>query len=368
MSDVTGGIREALRKAPGQIRLGKATIGVGQPTYFIAEIGNNHNGDFFLARRSIEEAARAGAHAVKLQKRSIPDVFAKELRDQPLTKGEIKGDTYGEYREGLEFSLEDFRKLRDVAEANGVDFFATPFDLPSVDFLEKVGIPFYKIASFDLTNLPLLDRVARLKKPIILSTGMASWEEVDEGVATILAHHAEIILLHCVSVYPSPDPTINLNAMRALGTRYAPLPVGYSGHEPDILPSVLAVSQGATVIERHLTLSRRLPGPDHGTVSIEPPVFEEMVKMSARVQTILGKAEKGVLEQEKSARAKHAKSIVATKPIAKGASITAEMLTCKSPGYGLGPRELGEVVGRQAARDIESDAVLRREDVLWEPA
>jgi sialic acid synthase len=359
-------MREKLRGASGRIYLGPNKVGQGQSTYFIAEIGNNHNGDFFLAKRTIEEAAKAGAHAVKFQKRSIKDVFAKELRDKPQTKGDIKGTTYGEYREGLELSFEDFVKLKEIAAFHNVAFFATPFDIPSVDFLEKVGTPFYKIASFDVTNLPLLEYVASKNKPVILSTGMATIEEVDEAVATVVRHHTNLIVLHCVSVYPSPDENINLNAMNVLRRRYYPLPIGYSGHEQDILPSLAAIVSGATVVERHFTLSKALPGPDHASVSIEGPTFAEMVKGAQRIKALFGKNSKELLEQEKGTRDKHSKSIVALKPIPKDTIIKREMLTVKSPGYGLKPRDMEAVIGNKAAVDIAADAVIRREDVAWE--
>ena len=348
---------------PKIVNLGSCKVGEDQETYFIAEIGNNHNGDFFIAKKSIEEAAKAGAHAVKFQKRFISETFAKELSEKPQNNGAIKGDTYGEYREGLEFSFEDFISLKKVAEENKVDFFVTPFDIKSADFLEEIGVPFYKIASFDLTNLPLLEHVAKFGKPIILSTGMASHEEVKEAVSVITKHHKDLILLHCVSVYPTPDEHINLGSMQSLINSFPEIPVGYSGHEQDILPSLIAISQGATIIERHFTLSRFLPGPDHGSVSIEPDVFRELVDGSLRIRAMQGGSEKILHNEEQAARDKHSKSIVVATPISKGTVITSEMLTCKSPGYGMKPRLLPTVIGKTAIADIEEDTVLRAEDI-----
>lgn len=360
------GLLEKLRSAKGAVYLNAQKVGAGQPTYFIAEIGNNHNGDFFLAKKSIEAAAKAGAHAVKLQKRSIRDVFAKELRDKPQTKGDIQGETYGEYREGLELSLEEFIKLKEIAAFNNVAFFATPFDIPSVDFLERVGVPFYKLASFDVTNLPLLEYVAQKGKPVILSTGMATLEEVDEAVMTILQHNPHLIILHCVSVYPSPDEEIRLGVMQALQERYHPIPVGYSGHERDTLPSLIAVARGATIVERHFTLSTHLPGPDHESVSLDPEAFASMTRDAKRIHVSTGSREKDVFEHEKATREKHSKSITTRYAIKKGEVFRADMLTCKSPGYGLKPRDFTQVIGKRAASDLPEDAVLRREDVEWE--
>lgn len=365
-NQLTTQLREKLRHASDHVYLGSEKVGSGRPTYVIAEIGNNHNGDFYIAKRTIEAAAKAGAHAVKFQKRSIPDVFAKELRDKPQTKEEIKGKTYGEYREGLELSLNDFVQLKEIAEFNKVAFFATPFDLKSVDFLEHVNIPFYKVASFDVTNLPLLDYVAQTGKPIILSTGMSTLEEVDAAVSVVLNHHTKLVLLHCVSVYPSPDEHINLQAMDVLRERYAPLPVGYSGHEPDTLATIVAIARGASVIERHFTLSHSLPGPDHASVSVEPSECAHIVQSSQRIQSLLGKHEKGLLDIEKTFRDKHSKSVVATVHIPRGTIITPQMLACKSPGYGMKPKELLNIIGKRAAVDIDADTVLARDSILWE--
>lgn len=341
--------------------LGARRVGEGEDTYFIAEIGNNHNGDFFLAKRLIEEAARAGADAVKLQKRSVEDTFARELRESSQTRNEIAGRTYGEYREKLELDLDAFLSLKEVAVDNGVSFFATPFDVPSVDFLERVEVPFYKVASFDVTNIPLLDYVAAIGKPIILSTGMSTAAEVTQAVDTILAHHDRIVLLHCVSMYPTPDEHANLAAMQWLKQEFHPLPVGYSGHEEDILPTLVAVAQGASVVERHLTLSRSLPGPDHGTVSVEPETFREMVGSARRIRTLSGTAVKRISPEEEKRRNKHGKSVVAASAIARGTVITEDMLAVKSPGYGIKPGRRHELVGCIAAIDIEADAVLRPE-------
>ena len=358
-------IQERLRAATEWVDLGPARVGRGFPTYFIAEIGNNHNGDFFLAKRMIEEAAKAGAHAVKLQKRSIRDVFAKELIDKPQTKEEVFGRTYGEYREGMELSFHEFLRLRDIANSHNVAFIATPFDIPSVDFLEKVGVPFYKIASFDVTNLPLVEYIAKLGKPIVLSTGMTSMEEIDEAVETILKYHNKLIILHCVSVYPSADENIHMSTLLSLQNRYRPLPVGYSGHEQDILPTLVALARGASLVERHITLSKSMPGPDHSTVSIEPPMFTEMVQSAARIRNLFGTPRAEVLEQEKMTRTKHSKSIVSAVAIPKGTVITGEMLTCKSPGYGLKPKDIERIIGKRTTIDIPADVVIRAEHIEW---
>ncbi len=346
---------------PHVIKVGNRLVGEGQPTFFIAEIGNNHNGDYFLAKKSIEEAVKSGVDAVKFQKRFIDEVFTKEMQNQPQIKDQIYGKTYGEYRTNLELGEEDFVKLKKVADDLGVIFFATPFDKKSVDFLERVGVEVYKIASFDNTNIPLLEYVASKGKPVILSVGMSRLDEVDLAVETILKQNNQLILMHCVSIYPTPDERLNLNTIKFLRERYAPLPVGYSGHERDILPSLTAIVLGASVVERHFTLDKKLPGPDHGTVSIEPEEFKNMIEGARRIEKSLGVSEKVLYEEEKKARDKHTKSIVSKTMIPVGTVISHELIAFKSPGNGFKTYEIDKVVGLTATIDIPEDTVITLE-------
>lgn len=350
---------------PSRLRIGKIYIGPDDPVFFIAEIGNNHNGDYFLAKKTIEVAAAAGAGAVKFQKRFIDEVFTKEMQERPQVKDKVYGKTYGEYRRNLELDADEFHKLKKVAEDLGLVFFATPFDMKSVDFLEKIGVDVYKIASFDVTNLPLLDYVARKEKPIILSVGMSDLSEVDEAVETILRHTDQLALTHCVAVYPTPDELLNLNVIGTLRERFHPLPVGYSGHEKGILPSLAAVALGARSIERHFTLDKNLPGPDHGTVSLEPAEFKILVDETRRLERALGTAEKKLLDAEKKTREKHSKSLVTTRVIKKGAVITKAMLTVKSPGHGLKPNRIVDIIGKKTAVAIPKDTVIENDFVKW---
>ena len=352
-------------KCPSRIRIGKKGIGPEDPVFFIAEIGNNHNGDYFLAKKTIEAAAASGANAVKFQKRFIDEVFTKEMQKRPQVKDQVYGKTYGEYRRSLELDADEFRKLKKVAEDLGLVFFATPFDVKSVDFLERIGVPLYKLSSFDVTNLPLLEYVARKGKHIILSVGMSDLSEVDEAVETILRHNTALLLKHCVAVYPAPDELLNLNVITTLRERYAPLPIGYSGHEKDILPSLAAVVLGARSIERHFTLDKSLPGPDHGTVSLEPAEFKRLVNETRRLELALGTAEKKLMEAECKTREKHSKSLVSARAIKKGAVITKSMLTVKSPGHGLKPNRAADIVGKQASVAIPKDAVIEHGFIAW---
>lgn len=345
--------------------MGSRYIGEGEPTYFIAEIGNNHNGDYYLAKRTIEKAVEAGADAVKLQKRFVTETFAAELLERPQTKDQVFGKTYREYREAQELNREEFVQLKKYAEQLGVFFFATPFDRKSVDFLDEIGVDVYKIASFDVTNLPLLEYVAQKRKPVILSSGASTIEELDAAVETILKHHSDLVINHCVSIYPTPDEKLNLATITFLKNRYQPLPIGYSGHEQDILPSIVSVALGARAIERHITLDKALPGPDHATVSIEPDEFRQMIEGVRRIEKAMGVGAKALVDGELEKRSKHGKSVVSACEIPAGTFITAEMLTCKSPGYGLSPARLQAVVGKLARVHIPVDTVIKAEDIVW---
>ncbi|PIR69940.1 MAG: hypothetical protein COU47_00720 [Candidatus Niyogibacteria bacterium CG10_big_fil_rev_8_21_14_0_10_46_36] len=356
-------MKQYLEKARSQITIGNVQVGNGAPVFFIAEIGNNHNGDYYVAKRTIEKAVWAGANAVKLQKRSIVDVFARELREKPQTKDEVYGKTYGEYREALELTKEEFIRLKEYAESLGVIFFATPFDTHSVDFLEDIGVETYKIASFDVTNTPLLEYVARKGKPVFLSSGMVTIEELDRAVGTILRHNNQLVIKHCVTSYPTSDEKLHLSTIPFFKKRYAQVPIGYSGHERDILPSIAAVAMGAKTIERHITLDKSMPGPDHGTVSIEPEEFKEMVDSTRRIERAWGTPRKNFLSDEEQVRNKHGKSIVSQKRIKAGTVITADMLSCKSPGYGFKPYQIKEVLGKTASVDIEEDSVITEKHI-----
>ena len=349
---------KSYQNLPNRIRVGNKYVGEGEPTFIIAEIGNNHNGDYFLGKKTIEQARLAGADAVKFQKRTVEDVFARELLDRVQTKDQIYGKTYEEYRRKLELKDEDFIKLKKYAESLGLIFFATPFDKKSADFLEYIGSEAYKIASFDVTHLSLLEHVAKKGKPIFLSVGMSDWDEIDEAIKTILQYNNQLIVKHCVTMYPVPDDKLNISTVKFYKERYSPLPVGYSGHEIDILPSIMAVVLGANSIERHFTLDKNLPGPDHGSVSINPKEFKSMVAGIRKAEKVLGKPMKGLWDEEKRVRDKHSKSIVSAVDMPVGTILTLDKLVFKSPGYGIKPSDINNVLGKKTKIDIKSDTVI----------
>jgi sialic acid synthase SpsE len=341
-----------------EVRIGGKKVGHGLPVFIIAEIGNNHNGSVELAEKSIKAAALAGADAVKFQKRTVSEVFTKELLDKEQTHSRILGKTYGEYRRALELKDEELAALKDLAHSLGLAFFVTPFDLTSAKVLADIGMDCWKIASFDSTHPQLLEFIAKQNQPIFLSTGMTSLEEIDMALSTILPHNNQIVMNHCVSIYPTPPEDLNLGAITTMIRRYTPIPIGYSGHEIGYTPTIVAVALGACAVERHFTLDKSLPGPDHATVSLEPHEFAHMVTQIRSIEKAIADKEKYVHEREIIHRNKHGKSVVAKRPIPAGTVITEDMLTIKSPGYGIRPYLIHTVIGRLAKEDIPEDTVI----------
>jgi len=238
--------------------------------------------------------------------------------------------------------------------------------LKSADFLERLDVPFYKIPSADLINLPLLEHIAKKGKPIILSTGMSTLEEVDEAVAVIKKYNDKFILMHCVSNYPCRDDEVNLRVMDTLRERYG-VPVGYSSHDKGVAIPAVAVALGANVIEKHFTIDRTMVGPDHAA-SLEPQGLEKMIKYIRHSESAFGSAEKFINAAEKEVRVRLAKSIVAKKNITKGTRITADMLTVKGPGSGLKPKYIVELCGRVASVDIGEDTLVPHDALDWPTA
>ncbi len=350
---------------PEQVAVGNRLVGKNKPVFVVAEVGCNHNGDVELAKRHITEAVAAGADAVKFQKRSVDDVFIKEMRDKKQTKTLEFGKTYGEYREFQELTMDEFRELKKHTEKLGAFFFVTPFDLKSVDFLEELGVDGYKISSFDVTYHDLLEKIAKLKKPIFLSVGMSTIEEMDRAIDLILKHNNQLIINHCVSTYPTPLGDVHLNNLKTLIERYGPLPIGYSGHEKGIMPTIMSAAMGACTVERHITVDKNLPGPDHTTVSLDMNELKDLVYHIRKLEKALGDPHKKIRQSEVRAREKHSKSIVAKTRISTGTPISVEMLTVKSPGSGLKPYKINELLGKVAKIDIEEDTVIPKEALYW---
>jgi sialic acid synthase len=280
-----------------KIQVTKArAIGDGQPPFIVAEIGNNHNGDMGLARKLVEKAKEANADAVKLQTKNPEKAFRKELLDMPYTNENSFGTTYRDHKYALELSEEETAELYQMATDLGLIPFSSPFDVDSVDMLERIGQPLYKIASFHVTDLELLEKVCQTGKPLIMSTGMSTWAEIDSAVELIRRYTEDFVVLQCTSSYPADYEDMNLSAIPAIRDRYDCL-VGYSGHDRDVGVGPGAVLLGACVIERHFTLDRSMKGPDHAA-SLEPRGLDLLVKRSLNYWKAIGVPEKVVQESE----------------------------------------------------------------------
>jgi sialic acid synthase SpsE len=345
------------------VRVGDRLVGEGQPCYVVAEAGVNHNGQLGLAKRLVGVAVRAKADAVKFQKRSVPAILIREALDAPYLGPNSLGATYGEHRERLELSEAAYWELAEFCRKERIVFLASAWDQKSADFVEELGVPAFKIASADVTNLPLVEHIASKRRPIIMSTGMSEMDEIADAVDTIRRYHDELILLQCTSAYPSEYFDLNLRAMEMLRREFGCL-VGYSGHERGLATTEAAVALGACVVERHFTLDRTLPGPDHAA-SLEPRGLELLVRDIRHVEEALGVPEKRLLHSELEIRRRLAKSVVAARDIRAGRPITEEDLAVKGPGTGISPRHLSRLIGVVARRDIPADTLIPSEALEW---
>jgi sialic acid synthase SpsE/sugar phosphate isomerase/epimerase len=334
------------------IKIGNRLVGDGQPTYIIAEIGVNHNGLLDLAYKLIDVAVDCGADAVKFQKRNLESLYAKKYLEN-ANAGEKTLRYLLPILQQVELPHEAYYDIDQYCRKQGITFLCSAFDTESADFLETLDIPAYKVASADLTNLPLLDHLVNKAKPLILSTGMSHMHEVEITVDFLKEREAEFALLHCNSTYPAAFEDINLRFMNQL--RRFGVPVGYSGHERGIAISTVASAMGASIIERHLTLDRTMDGPDHAA-SLEPQGFKKMVRDIHQVMQALGTGEEKFISRgEILNREVLGKSLVATRHINSGETIESDMVTVKGPALGISPQKYSRLIGRVAIREIEED-------------
>jgi len=335
-----------------EIKIGNRTIGDGQPSYIIAEIGVNHNGILELALQLIDVAVEAGADSVKFQKRNLKKLYAKKYLEN-VNAGEKTLRYILPILQQVELPEEAYEKIVEHCQVKGITFLCSAFDPDSADFLDDLGVPAYKVASADLTNLPLLEYLLQKNKPLILSTGMSRMDEVRHTVDFLKERGAEFALLHCNSTYPAAFEDINLRFMEKL--REFGVPVGYSGHERGIAVSTVASAMGASIIERHLTIDRTMDGPDHAA-SLEPHGFKKMVRDIRQIEMALGTGkEKFFSRGEILNREVLGKSLVAARRIQPGETISAEKITVKGPALGISPQKYPDLIGRKAERVIEED-------------
>ncbi len=345
-------------KTPWSMNLNGRTIGPGQPAYVIAELSANHGQNYDEAVRLVHAAKEAGADAIKLQTYTADTLTLRSDRPEfrvgggTLWDGRTLYDLYQEAYTPWEWQP----RLKAVADDLGIDLFSTPFDPTAVDFLEKMNVPAYKIASFEIVDLPLIERVARTGKPIIMSTGMATLGEIADAVDTARkAGCRDLALLKCTSAYPAPAEGMNLTTIPHLASAFG-VPAGLSDHTLGIAVPVAAVALGACIIEKHLTASRSVPGPD-SAFSLEPHEFKAMVEAVHMAEAALGTVQYGLSKEEASSRA-FRRSLFVVREIKAGELLTERNVRSIRPGHGLAPKYLPNVLGRRAKRDLTAGTPL----------
>lgn len=336
----------------------------GRP-YIIAEIGANHNGDMELAKKMIDSAIECGADAVKFQSWTDKSLIAQAEYDNNQKYDDSPKKHFGSLQEMVvKYYLREDQHflLKQYCDEKGVDFCSTPFSIEEVDLLEKLNVPFYKVASMDINNLRLLKHIASKKKPVVISTGMATLSEIEQAVKTIEdSGNKEIVILHCISIYPPNPDDIHLNNIRLFQEVFPDYAVGFSDHTIGVSVPIASIALGAAVIEKHFTTDKDLPGWDH-EISADPEELRFIVKEGQIIQKSLGNLKRTVCEAEMNKKDKFRRSIVLTRDIKKGEVITEDDITFKRPGTHIRPDEEQYVVGRIMKRDMKEDELLSWSD------
>lgn len=339
------------------IRIGNHLLGHGQPPFVVAEVGINHNGDVNAAKLMVKAAKAAGAHCIKFQ----THITAKEMIRTDMTPGEISAEPLWDIIRRCELTAAEEREVKRACDEAGILFLSTPFSREAADRLEELGVPAYKIGSGEITNLPLIEHVARKGKPMIVSTGMTEMDEVEETVDLIRSYGVPLILLQCTSTYPTAYADVKLGAITALRDRFG-VPVGLSDHSIGIYTALGAVAKGACVLEKHFTINRRWPGPDQG-LSIEPHELRELARGADAIWQALG-AEKAIIEKELPVIGFARASVVVVKPVAAGERLTEENLWVKRPADGEIPaKDYRKVLGKTAKVAMATDHQVRWNEV-----
>ena len=329
--------------------------------FIIAEAGVNHNGSIDQARKMIMAAAKAGADAIKFQTFRAETLVTKDaVKADYQNRTTDQSETQYEMLKKLELSYKDHVLLLKRCKENKIEFLSTPFDLTTIDLLVKIGIKKWKIPSGEITNLPYLRKIASLKQEIILSTGMADLDEIKNAINVFLNSgipFEDITVLHCNTQYPTPMGDVNLKAMETIKNIFPEIDIGYSDHTQGIEVPIAAVALGATIIEKHFTLDKNLPGPDH-KASLEPYELAAMIKAVRNIENALGKGIKKPTQSEKENLLVIRKSIVAAKDIAVGEKFTKSNLTVKRPGKGVSPMEWDNIVGKTAEKAYTEDELI----------
>ena len=331
------------------VEIDKKIIGANNSTYFVAEAGLNHNGDVRIAKKMIDEAYASGADAIKFQTYKTENFLAESSQ-------------YFKFFKNVELAYEDFGELYDHAKTVGITFFSAPFDIASADYLKKIGVPCFKIASSDLTNFPLTRHIARMQLPMIISTGLATLQEIEE-VVNACNHEGnnKIVLLHCVANYPTLPEEANLLAIEKMKAKFG-LPVGYSDNGESVLVDLVAASLGASLIEKHFTLDKKMEGPDH-FFSIDPAGLKGLISQLKLIEKMRGTGIKSPQSSEISNRNAIRKSITASANLKKGDVLSEGNMSVKRPGIGIESKYWDRLIGKKLVNDIRKDTPIKWEDI-----
>ncbi len=336
------------------LKIGEHLINDDSDCYVVAEIGNNHQGNVDVCKDMFVAAKKAGADAVKLQKRDNRALYTKEAYDKSYENRNSFGETYGEHRDFLEFGFDDYIELKNFAKELQIDFFSTAFDIPSADFLEKVGVPAYKIASGDLKTIPLLKHIAEFGKPILLSTGGGTLEDIKRAYDAIMPINNQLCIMQCTGGYPPAWDELNLRVISTLQEHFPDIVTGFSSHDSGIAMAVAGYMLGARVVEKHFTLNRANKGTDHA-FSLEPVGLTKMVRDLRRLKIALGDGNKAMFPSEEAPITKMGKSLVANSDLPTGHILSEEDIGMKSPGGGIAPYEIDKIVGKELIEEVLED-------------
>lgn len=345
-----------------ELKIGNFIINDDSDCFVIAEIGHNHQGNLEQCKAMFKAAKDAGASAVKIQKRDNKFLYTKEFYNSPYNSENAYAPTYGLHRDFLEFDQAQYEELARYAKELNIIFFATPFDTHSVDFLEQFDMPAYKTASAELTNIPFLEYVAKQGRPLIISTGAATMEDVERAYEAVTAINQEVALLQCTATYPTPPEVLNLRVIETYRERFPEAVVGLSTHFSGISMGPAMYTLGGRIIEQHFTTNRALKGTDQA-FSLEPVGLTKLVRDLKRTRVALGDGKKVLLDQEIPASVKMAKKIVAVRDLPSGHVITEDDLAFKSPGDGIRPYRVKEFYGKTLKVPLREDEELSFEHI-----
>lgn len=337
-------------------------IGDNAPAYIIAEIGINHNGSIEIAKRLVDKASIIGVDAIKFQKRTINEMYRADFLEISYVKENSFGETYRKHKLFLEFSDDQLFELKEYTESRDLDFIVSGFDFSGFDFINnQLNVMFHKIASPLVSHIPLLKHIAKYGKPMVLSTGMHDFDEVQKAVEAIRPYNQDIILLQCTTSYPTDNKDVHLSVIKRFREELGVL-AGYSSHDRGVVIPASSVAFGSCFIEKHFTLDRMMKGPDH-IASVEPRGLELILAYTRSIEAAIGSKEKKIQESENSAKSKYGYSCVAKNVIKKGELITNKNVTYKVPGTGLKPSQLNLILNKKLNKTISKDQEITLNDI-----